>query len=54
LPVIQVIISLSSSGVPQDAVPEDIKNKMPRLYDKLLVILIGRVCDRIVSFKERG
>lgn len=42
-PEIQGYYTLSSSSVPKEAVPEDIRKKMPGSYDQLPVILIGRL-----------
>lgn len=42
-PVIKGYYTLSSSSVPKNAVPEDIRKTMPKSYERLPVILIGRL-----------
>jgi predicted GNAT family N-acyltransferase len=43
--------TLSNAGIPREAIPEAIKNKLPRAYKSLPVTLLGRLA---VSEKYKG
>ncbi len=51
--VIKGYYTLSNAGIPREAIPEEIKKKLPRAYESLPVTLLGRLAVN-VEFKGLG